>query len=89
MENAIPPFVFDLFSSYLVSYDLGWHLFQVQWQRAYKQHRYRNKCIATGSIYVWAFSVGSASALLSWTHCMPRVIYCQRLYYCILVSRMV
>ena len=28
---------------------------------AYKQHRYRNKCIATGSIYAWALSVGGVS----------------------------
>ena len=28
---------------------------------AYKQHRYRNKCIATGSIYTWALSVGGVS----------------------------
>ena len=34
---------------------------------AYKQHRYRyrNKCIATGSIYVWAFSVGGVCVPLS------------------------
>ena len=30
---------------------------------AYKQHRYRNKCIATGSIYTWAFSIGDVSTL--------------------------
>ena len=26
---------------------------------AYKQHRYRNKCTAEGSIYAWALSVGT------------------------------
>ena len=28
---------------------------------AYKQHRYRNKCIATGSICAWALSIGGVS----------------------------
>ena len=28
---------------------------------AYKQHRYRNNCVATGSMYTWALSVGGAS----------------------------
>ena len=28
---------------------------------AYKQHIYRNKCITTGSVYVWALSVGGVS----------------------------
>ena len=28
---------------------------------AYKQHRYRNNCIATGSIYAWALSIGGVS----------------------------
>ena len=28
---------------------------------AYKQHRYRNNCIATGSMYAWALSVGGVS----------------------------
>ena len=32
---------------------------------AYKQHRYRNKCIATGTIYAWAFSVGGVGAPFS------------------------
>ena len=30
VENAISPFFFVLFSSYLVNYVLGWFLFQVQ-----------------------------------------------------------
>ena len=34
---------------------------------AYKQHRYRNKCIATGSICAWALSVGGVSPPLSGT----------------------
>ena len=40
---------------------------------AYKQHRYRNKCIATGSIYVWALSIGGVSPPL--TLLLPRAIY--------------
>ena len=32
---------------------------------AYKQHRYRNKFIATGSIYVWALGVGGVSPPLN------------------------
>ena len=31
---------------------------------AYKQHKYKNKCIATGSIYTWVFNVGGVSAPL-------------------------
>ena len=31
----------------------------------YKQHRYRNKCIATGPIYAWALSASSVSPPLS------------------------
>ena len=32
---------------------------------AYKQHRYRNKCIAMGSIYAWTLSVGGVSPSLN------------------------
>ena len=31
----------------------------------YKQHRYRNKSISTGSIYAWALSVGGAGSPLT------------------------
>ena len=33
---------------------------------AYKQHRYRNKCIASGSIYAWALSVGGVGPPLQY-----------------------
>ena len=42
---------------------------------AYKQHRYRNKCIAMGSIYAWVFSVDGVSAPL--THISLH--YCQKI----------
>ena len=60
MANAIPSLFFVLFSSYVLS-ELCPGLVLVSSPVAkcdYKQHRYRNKCIATGSIYAWALSVG-------------------------------
>ena len=36
---------------------------------AYKQHRYRNNCIATGFIYAWALSVGGVSPPLTYMAC--------------------
>ena len=56
MENAIPLGFFVLFFLSYVCPGLVLVSSLVA-KSAYTQHRYRNKCIATGSIYEWAFSV--------------------------------
>ena len=67
MENAISLLFFVLFSSYLVSYVCPGLVIVSSpvAKSAYKQHKYKNKCIATGS--TWTFSVGGVSAPLTET----------------------
>ena len=65
MENAIPPLFFVHF--FFIVGELCPVLILVSSgvaKSAYKQHRYRNKCIATESIYACVFSVGGVNAPL-------------------------
>ena len=62
MENAISPLFFVRFFFILGELCPGLELVSSPVAKcAYKQHKYRNKCIATGSIYALALSAGGVS----------------------------